>query len=353
MVEFGGWEMPVSYAGIIAEHNAVRGAAGLFDVSHMGEFIVSGADTWQFLRRVVTNNCARLAPDGVLYTVMCNDDGTVVDDLLVSRLGDDRAMLVVNAANIEKDFAHIDAMRRGGVTLENASDAYALLAVQGPKSRDVIRACPSLAPFHETIQSLAYYRYARADTPVGAVTVSRTGYTGEVGYEVFVAPQHAETLWREILQCGAPYGILPVGLAARDTLRFEACFALYGHELDDQTTPLEAGLRWVVKFKNGGFRGYDALLAEKEEGSKKQLVGLEIEGRNIARQGNPIVRDEAPVGHVTSGSFSPTLRKSLALGYVESPALESDDVFGVDNGRKILPAHRVDIPFYPSRAAGD
>jgi aminomethyltransferase len=349
MVPFAGFDMPVSYSGIIEEHTAVRERAGLFDVSHMGEFIVRGPDTWRYLDSAVTNNCAKLPEDGVLYTVMCRDDGTVVDDLLVSRLGDDEALVVVNAANIDKDYEHMAAMLDGDVELENRSDDFALLAVQGPRAREILKRCATFAPVADRIDSVRYYRHFTFASGGDEIRLSRTGYTGELGFEVFVPPARAGALWEEILAAG---DIAPVGLAARDTLRFEAAFCLYGHELDDTTSPLEAGLRWVVKFKKGDFRGREALLAQKQEGTRKRLVGLELDGRNIGRQGYDVVSGGEVVGTVTSGTFSPTLRKSLALAYVAAPALEHDADFAVRVRNRDVRADRVDIPFYPSRAAG-
>lgn len=349
MVSFAGFDMPVSYTGIIEEHKSVRERVGLFDVSHMGEFIVSGADTWRYLDRVVTNDCSKLPVDGVLYTVMCRDNGGVVDDLLVSRIADEQALVVVNAANIDKDFAHMSGMLEGDVSLENASDRYALIAIQGPLCREALAGSTTFSKVSKQIDSLAYYHYFAFESEGDELMVSRTGYTGELGFEIFLPAHRASFLWEEILSTG---GVVPVGLAARDTLRFEASFCLYGHELDDDTTPLEAGLRWVVKFKKGEFRGRGALLAQKDEGVAKRLIGLEIDGRNIAREGYEIVRGDEVVGVVTSGTFAPTLGKSLALGYVGTVALESGDTLAVQIRNRVVAAARVDIPFYSSRAAG-
>jgi len=350
LVPFAGFEMPVSYSGIIEEHTAVRERVGLFDVSHMGEFVVSGPDTWEWLNRVVTNNVARLPDDGVLYTVLCREDGTAVDDLLISRLGPERALVVVNAANIEKDFAHMSALVEGEVALEDHSDRWALFAVQGPESRALLGECPSFEPVHDRLGEVGYYRYLSFESDLGTVMVSRTGYTGELGFEVFVAPGGAAALWGEIASRGESRGIRPVGLAARDTLRFEAAFCLYGHELDDETTPLEAGLRWVVKFKKGDFVGREALLRSRDDGLRKQLVGLELDGRNIARQGYDVTVDGQARGRITSGTFSPTLGKSLALAYVDAEVATAERV-DVAIRNKNVSARRVDTPFYPSRAA--
>jgi aminomethyltransferase len=353
MVPFAGFEMPVSYAGIIEEHECVRERVGLFDVSHMGEFIVTGPDTWAWLNRMVTNDCTRLEDGGVLYTALCREDGTVVDDLLVSRVSPGRGMIVANAANIEKDFAHLSERLSGDVQLVDASDRYALVAVQGPRSRDLLLRCPTFEAASETIGSIGYYRQF-ALPGEEEITVSRTGYTGELGFELFVPPARAEALWDELTREGAQLGVRPVGLAARDTLRFEASFCLYGHELDDETTPIEAGLKWVVRLKKGDFVGRDALVRELDAGSRKRLVGLELEGRNIARQGYDVTLGDNVVGTVTSGTFSPTLKKSLCMAFVQAGEAGRADEggFAVRVRQKEIPAARVHLPFYPSRAAG-
>ena len=348
MVPFAGFEMPVSYAGLIEEHTAVRERVGLFDVSHMGEFIVSGPDTWTFLDRVVTNDCSRLEADGVLYTVMCRENGTVVDDLLVSKMGDDRALVVVNASNIDKDFAHMKALLRGRVELENASAAWALIAVQGPKAHETVKATPMLAAIRAELDAVAYYRWRAFDVDGERFIVSRTGYTGERGFEIFVPPARARALWDQLMTAGAPFAIAPAGLGARDTLRFEASLCLYGHELDDETTPLEAGLNWLVKMNKRDFVGRDALVAEKSRGSRRKLVGFELEGRNIARQGYAVMRGESMVGKVTSGTWSPTLKKSLCMAYVDADSVDAS--LAIQVRTTAIAARRVPIPFYPSRA---
>jgi len=352
MVSFAGFEMPVSYTGIIEEHRAVRESVGLFDVSHMGEFIVSGPGTFEYLDRIVTNNCSNLARDGVLYTVMCREDGTAVDDLLISRLADDRAMVVVNAANIDKDLRYMKALLPAdGVELTDASDGYGLIAVQGPKSRELLQRCPTFAPIRERLDDVGYYRYMSFETDGDEVIVSRTGYTGEVGFEVFVPASRTAAVWTEISENGGEFALSPVGLAARDTLRFEAAFCLYGHELDDETTPLEAGLKWVVKFKKpAGFIGREALLAEKNDGSRKSLVGLELDGKNIARQGYPVMSGDEVVGQVTSGTFSPTLKKSVCMAYIDADRTAQGMEYSVQVRKKQVGARVTPLPFYASRA---
>jgi aminomethyltransferase len=352
MVPFAGFEMPVSYSGGIEEHNAVRERVGLFDVSHMGEFIVSGPDTWRYLDHVVTNDCSKLPPDGVLYTVMCHENGGVVDDLLVTKLAEDRALVVVNASNIEKDFSHMkwaaSGLPRSRVELHNASNEWALIAVQGPSAFDVVKATPMLAPLRDEIDSVPYYRWRSFDAPGGRIIMSRTGYTGERGVEIFVPPQRAAELWNELLAVGAAFGVLPAGLGARDTLRFEAALCLYGHELDDQSTPLEAGLSWLVKLDKPEFVGRTALTKEKQKGIKRKLVGLELEGRNIARQGYAVMRGDQVVGKVTSGTHAPTLKKSLCLAYIDADSIDAD--LTVQVRAHTVPVQRVPIPFYKSRA---
>jgi aminomethyltransferase len=353
MVPFAGFEMPVSYTGLIEEHTAVRERVGLFDVSHMGEFIVSGPDTWKYLDRVVTNDCSKLPPDGILYTVMCREDGTAVDDLLVSKVSDDRALVVVNASNIDKDFDHMkwvaSTFPRNRLELHNVSDEWALIAVQGPRTRDLLKVTPMLAPIRDQLDEVAYYRWRAFDADGHQVIASRTGYTGELGFEIFVTPSKARELWNQLMEAGKPMGVAPAGLGARDTLRFEASLCLYGHELDDETTPLEAGLNWLVKLGKNDFIGRDALVREKEKGLKKKLLGFELDGRNIGRQGYAIMRGDAMVGKVTSGTYGPTLKKSLCLAYLDGDSADAPDL-AVQVRAHSVPAKRVPIPFYPSRA---
>jgi aminomethyltransferase len=352
MVSFAGFEMPVSYTGIIEEHTAVRERVGIFDVSHMGEFIVSGPGTFPYLDRVVTNNCGKLPADGVLYTVMCRENGTVVDDLLVARLADERALIVVNAANIDKDYRHMASLLpNDGVVVEDRSDHYALVAVQGPQSKELLKSCGTFVAAKDQLDAVAYYRHFRLDAGGDEIIVSRTGYTGELGFELFIPAGRAREVWDDLTSRGAGLGLLPVGLAARDTLRFEASFCLYGNELDDETTPLEAGLKWVVKFKKmGGFVGREALVSELERGPRKTLVGLELEGRNIGRHEYPVMQGDEVVGRVTSGTFSPTLAKSLCMAYVDTDRLRDDGVYAIQIRKKQVGARITPLPFYASRA---
>lgn len=350
MVGFAGFLMPVSYGSIIDEHVAVRERVGLFDVSHMGEFLVTGDGARDFVNGVITNDCSALPPGGLQYTVMCRENGTVVDDLLVFVLATDRVILVVNASNIDKDFDHLSAFDHKDVQLTDVSDEYVLVAVQGPRAREVLVACDFFATLRGHIETLAYYNGLAMDHEGDEVLVSRTGYTGEIGFEIFVPPHLAVRLWTELTAAGRPYGVTPVGLGARDTLRFEASYCLYGHELDDATSPLEAGLSWVVKLKKNHFCGLEALKKEKTRGPKRTLVGLEVDGRNIARQGYAVLGGGEEVGRVTSGTFAPTLQKSLAIASIETTARSEAGPHGIRIRDKTVPARLTPLPFYASRA---
>ncbi|MDX1421040.1 MAG: glycine cleavage system aminomethyltransferase GcvT [Rubricoccaceae bacterium] len=329
MMPFGGYDMPVQYTSILDEHRAVRRAAGLFDVSHMGEVWVRGPEALAFVQHLVTNDASTLFPPGggpdgrpygrVMYAVMCREDGTAVDDLLVYRTGDDELLLVINAANIEKDLAHIRAVHAAAgldCTLDDASEATALLALQGPRAFDVIQEVTDLP-----VADLPYYHAYRPEP--GAflgcerALLSHTGYTGEPGLEIYCEAEKAAVVWDALLTAGAEHDLRPAGLGARDTLRLEAGYCLYGHELDDETTPLEAGLGWVVKLDASDFVGRDALRRQKEEGLARKLVGFVMEERGIPREGYRIADAEgSAIGRVTSGSQSPVLGKGIGLGYV-------------------------------------
>lgn len=350
MVEFAGFLMPVSYGSIIEEHQSVRERAGLFDVSHMGEFLVKGPRAKNFVNEIITNDCTKLAPGALQYSVMCREDGSTVDDLLIFVLEEDRIILVVNAANIDKDFDHVLSFEQKDATVENVSDSYALIAVQGPLARDVMKAAPVFKDVGRQIDEVPYYSGFRFEFEGAEVLVSRTGYTGELGFEVFVSPEQAPLVWRQLSNAGSKRGLLPIGLGARDTLRFEAAYCLYGHELDDQTSPLEAGLGWVVKLKKESFRGAETLRRQKKEGPPRTLVGFEIEGRNIARQGYAVLKDGLEIGKVTSGGFSPTLKKSLCMASIDREAkTEGAEYKVVIRGREAR-AELIPLPFYKSRA---
>lgn len=349
MVDFAGFWMPVAYGSIIEEHTAVRERVGLFDVSHMGEFLVTGDGASTFVNDVITNDCSKLGPGGVQYTAMCRENGTVVDDLLVFVLSDREIMLIVNASNIDKDFEHIAAAKKPGIELRNVSDDFALLAVQGPASRNVMKKCSIFQPVLKELDETPYYKGFRFDSGGSDVFVTRTGYTGELGFEIFVTASMVVRVWNEIMEAGAESGISPIGLGARDTLRFEASFCLYGHELDDETSPLEAGLDWVVKLKKERFTGDKVLREEKANGPRRVLRGFELEGRNILRQGYEILGDGEVIGKVTSGTFAPTLRKSLCMALIDSAADDAAS-YTANLRNRSVPVAKTTLPFYKSRA---
>jgi glycine cleavage system T protein (aminomethyltransferase) len=319
MAPFGGWEMPIGYGSILEEHRATRTAAGLFDLSHMGEFVIAGPQAPAFVAALLTNDPQALAPGQGLYSPMCRDDGTIVDDVILYLLPDDppaRYLLVVNAANRAKDWAWVQEVRDleglDGVVLEDRSDDFALIAVQGP------RAAALLADVQgEVVAGLGSFAIAEFPVYGTAAFVARTGYTGEDGFEIFVAPAAAPELWRTLLARGAAAGLRPVGLGARDTLRLEARLPLYGNDLDDTTTPLEAGLSRFVKLDKAHFRGQAALQEQKRNGVTQRLAGLEMGDRSIPRAHYPVLdASGAQIGSVTSGSFSPTLGRGIALAYL-------------------------------------
>ncbi len=341
MVEFAGWRMPVQYSGVIEEHRAVRGAAGLFDVSHMGEIRVAGPRAEAALDRLTPNNVARLRPGRAHYSGLLTERGTYLDDLLVYRLSDEEFLLVVNAANAGRDLAWLRDRADSAAEVRDVSEDYALLALQGPRSEEILRPLTAV-----DLAGLKYYGFAAGEVDGRQALISRTGYTGEDGFELYVGPADAADLWRRLLAAGAASGLLPAGLGARDTLRLEAAMALYGHELDESTTPLEASLEWTVKWKKGDFVGREALLEQRASGPARQLSGFEISGRGIARQGSAVLVDGTPVGAVTSGTWSPTLEKAIGLAYVEAgTAAPGREIELEVRGRK-LPGRLVELPFY-------
>lgn len=347
MAPFGGWDMPIQYAGILDEHHAVRQRAGLFDVSHMGEFRLRGPGALALAQRLVTNDVAKLADGQAQYAVLCDESGGAVDDLLVYRLADDDVLLVVNAANIAGDWAHVSAVAEAAgldAELTDESDDWALLALQGPEAFAVFERATGIdasdIPFYR-FRPMAAGEVFRADRAI----VSHTGYTGEQGLELYLSPEAAERAWDALLDAGAE----PAGLGARDTLRLEAGYCLYGHELDRETTPLEAGLGWVVKPDAADFVGRDALVAQKQAGVPRKLVGLVVEGRGIPRAGYPITDgDGADVGVVTSGSQSPVLGQGIALGFVPNdPAYTAPGTtLGIRVRNRVLPAVVTKPPFH-------
>jgi len=345
MVGFAGWEMPVQYAGVIEEHRAVRTAAGLFDVSHMGEIRVRGAGAEALLDRLTPNDVGKLAPGRAHYSGLLTERGTYVDDLLIYRLGAEDFLVVANASNARRDFEWIASRAAGAdaadAEVTDASDDYALLALQGPRALEILAPLASPDP-----SGLRYYGFAEGTVDGAPAIVSRTGYTGEDGFELYLSPREAPRIWRRLLAAGAPHGIQPAGLGARDTLRLEAAMALYGHEIDETTTPFEAGLGWVVKLDKGEFVGREALVAQRQAGLARKLVGFEVAGRGIARQGHPVVAGGEAVGAVTSGTFSPTFEKALGMAYVPTRFEAPGSRLAIEVRGRELPAAVVPLPFY-------
>jgi aminomethyltransferase len=351
LVEFGGWEMPVRYSGDIAEHQAVRQRAGLFDVCHMGEFIATGPGALDFLQSLVPNNVARLAENQALYTQILRPDGGTIDDLIIYRLGPERYMIVVNAGTMDKDWDWFSqhAENRSGVTLENVSGATGLLALQGPLAQRILQ------PLTQTpLTEIAYYHCLPGVVSGIDCLISRTGYTGEDGFELYCEAGVVTDLWNRLLEAGAPAGLLPAGLGARDTLRLEAAYCLYGHELTEEITPLEAGLGWTVKLDKGvDFIGREALLAQKRDGLRRKLIGIELTERGVPRAGYPLLRDGEPVGALTSGTMAPTLGKPIGLGYVTPDAASVGSVLTVEIRGKQIAATVVPLPFYKRPKAAE
>ncbi len=340
IVEFAGYLMPIQYPkGMTAEHLAVRNNVGLFDLSHMGEFEVSGPDALDFLQKVTTNNVAALSPGEIQYTCMTYPEGGIVDDLLLYRL-EDRYFLVVNAANIDKDFDWLSSHREGDVTLTNRSAELGLLAIQGPNAQKVMA---ELTDYD--LDAMKYYTWAVA--PVGGVEImfSRTGYTGEDGFELYIPNAHCPALWEAVTAAGKKHGMELIGLGARDTLRLEMKMALYGNDIDQTTSPIEAGLSWIVYFDKE-FIGKPVLLQQKQQKPRRRLVCLELEGKVIPRHGYEIYDGDEAVGHVTSGAFSPSLQKPIALGYVPTPRSKSGNTVEISVRGKRYPATVVKPPFY-------
>lgn len=347
IVEFAGWEMPVQYAGVIEEHRAVRGCAGLFDVSHMGELRVSGPGAEELLQRLTPNDVSKLTPGRAHYSAFLTERGTYVDDLLVYRIGPDELLVVVNAANAEKDHRWAADHARGasGVEVEDVSDRYALLALQGPRAIEILRPLAAVRDGRE-LDEIKYYHFAHGEVDGAPAILSRTGYTGEDGFELYLDPDEAPRVWDRLLGAGERHGLVPAGLGARDTLRLEAGMALYGHEIDDTTTAWEANLGWTVKLDKGDFIGRDALVSQREAGIERRLVGFEVEGRGIAREGHPVMRGDEAVGRVTSGTWSPTFEKALGMAYVPLDLAEPGSAIEIEVRGRRLSAKVVTLPFY-------
>jgi aminomethyltransferase len=342
MVPFAGYNMPVSYQGINIEHQTVRENVGVFDVSHMGEFFITGPNALSLIQRVCSNDASKLEDGEAQYSCFPNQDGGVVDDLIVYRVAAEKWLLVVNASNIDKDWAWINSHNTMGALLENSSDHYSLLAIQGPKA---IQAMQPLT--QENLSAIKFYTF-KINTFAGVenVIISATGYTGSGGFEIYCKNTQVEKIWTKVLEAGADWGIQPIGLAARDTLRLEMGYCLYGNDIDDTTSPLEAGLSWITKF-NKDFINSDSLKKQKELGVSKTLVGFELTQRGIPRQGYVIVDPQGnSIGRVTSGTMSPSMGKGIGLGYVPVALKEVGSQIHIQIRNKIVPAMVVKLPFY-------
>jgi aminomethyltransferase len=343
MVEFGGWDMPVEYSGLVQEHMAVRTAAGLFDVSHMGQIEVAGKDALKAVQHITSNDASRLSVNQAHYSALTTPQGTFVDDVLTYKLNDEHFMFVVNASNIIKDFQwiteHIAGI--GDAVAVNTSSRYALIAIQGPVARDVLQTLTGV-----DLGAIKYYWFTTGEVASVRVTISRTGYTGEDGFEVFVPPASAERVWDAILTAGKPLGVVPAGLGARDTLRLEASMRLYGNDMDDTTTVVEADLGWIVGWKKDDFIGFDVLKQQKAEGTARKLVGFEVLDRAIARHGHEVYIDGVKAGVVTSGTQTPFVKKSIGMAYLPTANTAAGTEFEIDIRGRRVKAQVVPMPFY-------
>jgi glycine cleavage system T protein (aminomethyltransferase) len=343
MVDFGGWDMPVQYSGIIDEHMAVRRSVGVFDVSHMGEIEIAGKDALAAVQRISSNDASRLQVGQAHYSALTTFEGTFVDDMLVYRMAPNHFMMVVNASNIDKDYAWIAAQVRqaGEAAAVDSSSRYALIAIQGPASVDVLQPLCTV-----DLSAIKYYWFAHGEVASARALISRTGYTGEDGFEIFVPPATADRVWEALLQSGRSADVIPCGLGARDTLRLEAAMRLYGNDIDETTTPLEADLAWIVGWKKESFIGHERLREQKEQGITRKLVGFELLDRGIARHGYQVVRGDKPIGVVTSGTQTPFLKKSIGMAYVPLDLSTSGSDITIDVRGRMSRATVVPLPFY-------
>jgi len=342
ILPFAGYNMPILYEGVNAEHETVRNAVGVFDVSHMGEFILSGPNALALIQKVTSNDAATLTIGRAQYSCLPNNEGGIVDDLIIYKMKEEEYLLVVNASNIEKDWNWISSHNDLGVDMKNVSDDYSLLAIQGPKAVEAMQSLSSI-----DLAAIAYYHFTVGDfAGFENVIISATGYTGSGGFEIYCKNEDVEKIWNKVFEAGAAYGIKPIGLAARDTLRLEMGFCLYGNDINDTTSPLEAGLGWITKF-NKDFTNSEALKKQKEEGVTRKLVAFEMLERAVPRHDYEIVDESGKViGVVTSGTMSPSMNKGIGLGYVTTPNSAIDGTIYIRIRKNDVPAKVVKLPFY-------
>jgi aminomethyltransferase len=343
MVPFAGWDMPVEYSGITTEHMAVRTRAGIFDVSHMGEIEIAGKNALAAVQRITCNDAGALEVGQAQYSGLLTPDGTFIDDLIVYRMAPSHFMLVANASNVKKDFAWIGEQVKeiGDAAAVDTSSRYALIAVQGPASQDVLQPLTGL-----DLSELRYYWFGHGEVASARVTISRTGYTGEDGFEIFVPPNMADRVWQALLESGRSADVIPCGLGARDTLRLEAAMRLWGNDIDESTSVLEAGMGWIVGWSKGDFIGRDRLDEQRAQGVARKLVGFEMLDRGIARHGYPVVSGDRPIGVVTSGTQTPFLKKAIGMAYVPADMAAAGSEIDIDIRGRASKARIVPMPFY-------
>jgi aminomethyltransferase len=341
MVEFGGWEMPIEYSGIIQEHSAVRGAAGLFDISHMGELRIDGPEAFRFVQWITCNDASKLKTGHIQYSAFLTPQGTFIDDILVYRLGENSFFICVNAANTSKDFEWVKSQNHFQASASDVSHEYAQISLQGPRSIEILQPLVDIV-----LSQIRYYWFTWGNFRGIPAMVSRTGYTGEDGFELYLSPGAAEDAWKTLVVAGKPLGLLPVGLGARNTLRLEAKMALYGHEISDEITPWEADLNWIVKMGKGDFIGRNELEKQAATGVQRKLAGFEMTGRGIARDGYKVWLNGIESGWVTSGSPSPTLGKNIGLAYLPIEHCSLDQPIEIQVRTNRVPAKIVTTPFY-------
>lgn len=342
LIDFGGWQMPVQYSGIIDEHKAVRNKAGIFDVSHMGEILIKGENSLKLVQKLITNDASSLKIGDVIYSPMCYEDGGIVDDLLIYKVEEKSYLLVVNASNTTKDLRWIqkNAEMYNNVNVIDKSDYYALIAIQGPISREIISPL-----INKDISKIKFYSFINAEIVDNEVIISRTGYTGELGYEIYLDSEVALEVWKQIMKQGESKGLIPAGLGARDTLRLEKAYCLYGNDIDEKTNPLEAGLEWTVKFDKKEFNGKEILKKVKEKKLTRKLMGFIMQGRGIPRHDYEVEVDGNIVGKVTSGSYSPSLDQNIGLAYIDIEYAKLDREVDICIRKRKVKAKLVKTPF--------